>query len=66
MEAVMLQGFKTVIFNIVALVAAWLATNYGITIAPEEQAAIAVTIVTIGNIILRIFTKSAIFKKHDQ
>ena len=62
----MLQGFKTVIFNIVALIAAWLATHYGIDIAPDEQAAIAVSIVTIGNIILRIFTKSAIFTKHDE
>lgn len=62
----MLQGFKTIIFNIVALIAAWLATNFGIDIAPEEQAAIAVTLVTIGNIILRIFTKSAVFKKHDE
>lgn len=62
----MLQGFKTIIFNIVALIAAWLATNFGIELAPDEQAAIAVTIVTIGNIILRIFTKSAIFTKHDE
>lgn len=62
----MLQGFKTIIFNVVALIAAWLATNYGIDLAPDEQAAIAVTIVTVGNIMLRIFTKSAIFTKHDQ
>ena len=62
----MLQGFKTIIFNIVALIAAWLATNFGIELAPDEQAAIAVTLVTIGNIILRIFTKSAIFTKHDE
>jgi hypothetical protein len=62
----MLQGFKTIIFNVVALIAAWLATNYGIDLAPDEQAAIAVTIVTVGNIILRIFTKSAVFTKHDQ
>lgn len=59
----MLQGFKTVIFNIVAMIAAWLATRYGIDIAPEEQMAIAVTLVTIGNILLRIFTKTTIFNR---
>ncbi len=59
----MFTGFKTVIFNVVALIAAWLAAHYGIDIAPEEQAAIAVTIVTVGNIVLRIFTKTPIFTK---
>lgn len=62
----MLQGFKTVIFNIVAMIAAWLAAHYGIDIAPEDQAAIAVTIVTLGNIVLRIFTKTSIFNRNQK
>ena len=62
----MLQGFKTVIFNIVAMIAAWFAAHYGIDIAPEEQMAIAVTLVTLGNILLRIFTKTTIFNRQPK
>ncbi len=57
-----LSGFKTVIFNLVALLAAWLATKYGIEVSEEQQTAIAVTIVCVINIILRTFTKTRIFK----
>lgn len=57
----MLSGFKTVIFNLVAIFAAWMSTQFGIDIDPELQMAIAVTIVGVGNLILRAITKNPIF-----
>lgn len=59
----MFQGFKTVIFNVVAVAAIWLNNQYGIEIDSELQSALAVTIMGVGNIILRKFTKTPIFKK---
>lgn len=57
----MLNGFKTVIFNLVAIFAAWMSTQFGIDIDAELQMAIAVTIVGVGNLILRALTNTPIF-----
>jgi hypothetical protein len=44
----LLQGFKTIIFNIVAITASWLATERGIDLAEDHQTAISVTIISPG------------------
>lgn len=61
-----LQGFKTIIFNLTAALAAWLGATYEIELPEEHQAALATTIVALGNILLRLFTKSPVFKKNGR
>ena len=56
----LLQGFKTIAFNLVAIVASWLATEYGIELPEDHQTAITVTIVSLANIGLRLITKTPI------
>jgi hypothetical protein len=56
----LLQGFKTIIFNIVAITATWLATEHGIDLAEDHQTAISVTIISLVNIGLRSITKTPI------
>lgn len=63
----MLQGYKTVIFNIVAFIALWLNNNFGIEIPEADYEAIVATVVIVGNLIIRIFfTKSPAFKKQEK
>ncbi len=59
----LLQGFKTITFNIVAISATWLATEHGIDLPEEHQTAISVTIISVINIVLRLITKTSIGKK---
>lgn len=59
----LLQGFKTLIFNIVAIGASWLATEHGIDLPEEHQTAISVTIVSLANIGLRFLTKTPMGKR---
>jgi len=58
-----LQGFRTIIFNGVAIVATWLAVNYEIELSQDHQAAITTTIIAVINIALRIITKTPVGKK---
>lgn len=58
-----LQGCKTITFNIVAIAAGWLATEYGIVLPEEHQTAISVTIISLVNIALRLITKTPIGRK---
>jgi hypothetical protein len=52
-----LQGFKTIIFNIVA---SWLASEHGIEVPKDHQTAITITIVSLVNIVLRFLTNTPI------
>lgn len=58
-----LQGFRTIIFNVTATLGAWLGATYGIELPEEHQAALATTIMAVINILLRIFTESPPFRK---
>ena len=55
-----LQGFRTIIFNIVTIAATWLAGKHGIELTEEHQTAITVTLVSLANIGLRVITKTPI------
>ena len=57
-----MTGFRTIIFNLVAMIAAWLATKYGIEIAEHHQMEITTCIIALGNIALRIITKTPVGK----
>lgn len=61
----MLQGFRTVLFNLIAILAVWLNDKFGIQLTEEMQTSLVVTILGIGNIILRFITKTPIFKKDE-
>lgn len=61
-----LQGFRTLIFNVVAIAATWLANEYGIILSEEHQTAITVTIVSLTNIALRSITKTPICRKKSK
>ncbi len=61
-----LQGFKTIIFNIVAIGASWLATAHGINLTDEHQTAISVTIISLANIGLRFITRTPMGKQRKQ
>ena len=58
-----LQGFRTIIFNGVAIIATWLGTNHGVELSQEHQTAITTTIIAAVNIGLRMVTKTPIGKK---
>ena len=57
-----MDGYTTLIANAVLLIASGLAL-VGIEVGIEEQSAIVVSVVAIGNIILRIFTKTPVLNK---
>ena len=57
-----MNGFKTVITNTVLLAASALSMA-GVDIGLDEQAAIVTAVITIGNLILRAFTKGPVFEK---
>ena len=59
----MLQGYRTILVNLVALAAAWLNTHFQIVVDPEDQIAIVTTLLAIGNIGLRLLTSTPAFKK---
>ena len=61
----MLQGYRTIFVNLVALGAAWLASHYGIIIDENSQTALVVTLVTLSNIGLRLLTKTPVFTKEQ-
>ena len=52
-----LQGFRTIIFNLTALLTAWLA-DLNIELPEDNKTAIGVTVIAIINIILRLITKN--------
>ena len=60
-----LQGFRTIIFNVVTILAAWLTVNYDIELTEEHQLAITTTIISIGNIALRLVTKTPVGRKDN-
>ena len=55
-----LQGFRTLIFNVLAVTATWISQNFDLPISLEHQETIGVVIIAIGNIVLRFFTKTPI------
>jgi hypothetical protein len=59
-----LQGFRTIIFNIVAIAAAWL-TKFVIDLPQEHQNSLGITIIAIINIILRLIIKTPVGKKGE-
>ncbi|BFD46381.1 hypothetical protein [Candidatus Tisiphia endosymbiont of Temnostethus pusillus] len=61
-----LQGFKTIIFNIVAIAASWLASEHGIEVSEDHQTAITITIVSLVNIVLRFLTNTPIGRRKNK
>lgn len=61
-----LQGFKTIIFNIVAIAASWLASKHGIEVSEDHQTAITITIVSLVNIVLRFLTNTPIGRRKNK
>lgn len=59
----MLIGYRTIIANLVLLLAGWLNTHYQIVIDPNDQVAIVTSVLAIGNIGLRLLTKTPVFDK---
>ncbi|MCC8483816.1 MAG: hypothetical protein LN561_04650 [Rickettsia endosymbiont of Labidopullus appendiculatus] len=59
-----LQGFRTIIFNLITILTAWLA-DFNIELSEEHQTAMSVTIIAIINIILRFITKTPIRKNEE-
>ena len=53
-----LQGFRTIIFNIIALAATWFGANSHIELIEDNQLEITTTLLALGNIGLRLFTKN--------
>ncbi|PCJ23197.1 MAG: hypothetical protein COA94_08485 [Rickettsiales bacterium] len=60
------QSFKTLTFNGIATIAAWLATNYDVDISEENQMAITTTIMAIINILLSLFTGKRLKNKQSE
>ncbi|WP_341755604.1 hypothetical protein [Candidatus Tisiphia endosymbiont of Ptychoptera albimana] len=61
-----LQGFKTITFNIVAIAASWLASEHGIEVPKDHQTAITITIVSLVNIVLRFLTNTPIGRRKNK
>ena len=59
-----LQGFRTIIFNITATIDTWFGATHGIEIPEEHKAAIATTIIALVNIFLRLITRTPVFKRN--
>ncbi len=59
-----LQGFRTIIFNLVTILTTWLA-DLNIELSEEHQTAMSVTVIAIINIILRFITKTPISKNEE-
>jgi hypothetical protein len=62
----MMQGYRTILYNIIALLAVWLNEKFGIILELKDQEAIVATIIIAGNIYLRIKTTTPVFKKEIQ
>lgn len=58
-----LQGFRTIIFNIVAIAVSWVGARYGLELTEEHHTAITVTVISLANIGLRLITKTPIGDK---
>lgn len=61
-----LQGFRTIIFNVITAAASWIGVTYGIEISEEHQMAFCTTIIAVGNIALRLITTTPIGKKESK
>ncbi|WP_341758567.1 hypothetical protein [Candidatus Tisiphia endosymbiont of Ditula angustiorana] len=61
-----LQGFKTITFNMVAIAASWLTSEHAIEVSEDHQTAITITIVSLVNIVLRFLTNSPIGGKKNK
>lgn len=59
------QGFRTIIFNSLAIVASWLGSNCNLPISEEHLTAITTTLIALVNIGLRVITKTPICKKEE-
>lgn len=59
----MLQGYRTLVFNGVALITILINEVFNLQIASNEQEAIATFVLVVGNIILRLKTKTPIGRK---
>jgi len=60
-----MKGYRTLVFN-VAAAAGTIATLFGADIPPEKLDTVAtglVSLIALGNLVLRAVTDSAIFKK---
>lgn len=62
----MMQGYRTILYNIIALLAVWLNEKFGIVLELKDQEAIVATIIVAGNIYLRMKTTTPVFKKEIQ
>ena len=63
----MLQGYRTILFNLTALVAVWINESFGLTVSVQDQEAIVATIIVAGNLIIRIFfTKAPVARKVEE
>lgn len=60
------QGCKTITFNIIAIAAGWLSTEYDIDLPVEDQTAISITIISLINIGLRLITKTPNPQKREK
>ena len=58
-----LQGFRTILFNVLVAVSSWLGVNYGIELTEEHQSAVVTTVIAAANIGLRMLTKTPVGKK---
>jgi len=58
-----LQGFRTIIFNAIAAISAWIGVTYGIEVTEEHQMAFCTTIIALANIMLRLMTTTPAGKK---
>jgi len=60
-----MQGYRTIICNVVALLAVWLNEKFGIALELQDQEALVATIIIVGNIYLRLKTTTPVFKKES-
>ncbi len=59
----MLQGYKTLIFNILTTIIALSSTKFNLGIDPQTQTEIISGVYAIGNIILRFATNGKVGEK---
>jgi len=62
----LLQGFRTIIFNVITAAASWIGVTYGIEISDEHQMAFCTTVIAVANIALRLITNTPVGKKDDK
>lgn len=58
----MLKGWKTILLNVLVLVAGLTQTSGIMTIVPEQYMPYAIAAVGVANVILRLVTTTAVFK----